>query len=133
MTAIRDVILNPSKLGASNMRREAIELPELYAHTLYVRPMTVKERESWQHENARQREAGLPPTQVRARAIVTCLVDENGAPVFQASDVPLIDELETGPVERLYDRILGLAGLVAEDPAKNLPTSSGDSSASPAS
>jgi hypothetical protein len=124
------------KAARARLKREPAEAPELAelldVPELFMCELTGRERDA--------HEASLWPdgakvaclTNVRARLVARCLVDESGQRVVLEDDVEALGELSGALLDRLYDQARRLSGLRAGDVEasqealrKNAPGSSG--------
>lgn len=111
--SIKDTIL-----AADDVQTETVEVPE-WGLTLHVRGMTGSERD--QFEQSLMVERGgrrvMDTANIRAKAVVRCLVDDDGRRVFADGDANELGSKSAAVLERIYDVAARLSGLRDEDVA----------------
>lgn len=114
-------------LAAIDLQTEDVPVPE-WSGTVRVAVMSGKARDDF---FARQGEGGLPYSQFAAMVLVATIVDENGALMFDASDIEALRAKSPAATERVFSvamRINGIGPKAAEDAEKNSGAAqSGDS------
>jgi hypothetical protein len=100
---------------AGTINRKEVHVPAWADETgddvVLVRGMTIREWELHQAMLAREANDKLPKGQANARQIARCVIDENGAPLFNDGDVSLISNLSLGDVLKLQEAISEASGL----------------------
>lgn len=69
---------------------------------LYVRVMTVGERDSWEIAGLESKNGKIAPN-FRSRYLATTLCDASGARLFRDEEWPAIAEMDSGIVSNLFD------------------------------
>lgn len=110
-------------LGAIDLPSETVNVPE-WGGAIVVRTMTGTERDTFEQDLADDKDNPI----FRARMLVRCLTDENGAPLFTDDDVDALSAKSCKALERVYNVARRLNG-IGNDQAEALR---GNSSATPA-
>lgn len=98
-------------LSRTSLRRELVDCPE-WGGEVWVREMTAAERDRIE---ARFAEGGASLEGVRAAIACVCCVDEDGQALFEATDVPDLEQLSAAPLERIFEVALELSAFTASD------------------
>lgn len=106
--------LKDTILAAQDMKREAVEVPE-WACTVYVRCMSASERDSFESAVYDAKSKGVTGENIRAKLLVRCLCDDNGARLFTDTDVASLGSKSAAVVDRLFDIAQRLNGIGAKD------------------
>lgn len=78
-----------------------IEVPE-WGLTVYIKQLTVGERDSFEAEAYANRDSGLM-SDIRSKFLVRTLCDENGDVLCNPDEFAQLTELSSKPMERLFD------------------------------
>lgn len=121
-------------LQADDLKRKTVNVPE-WGGDVVVRELTGTERDSYEAQQTVRKGDRVEPNPIgfRARLVVRALVDENGNRLFKDTDAPKLSEKNGAVLDRLWDEIALLSGLVAtavEDAEKNSETPPSDGSTS---
>ena len=113
-TLSRDTLLAAAR--AKELPREVVELPELGGR-VWVRALTGKERDEWELSNIVMRRGRAQPKldNVRARLVVRCLVDDDGARLFTDADADALGDLRSDVLAKLYEVAQRLSKVTEED------------------
>ncbi|MEM8783896.1 MAG: hypothetical protein AAGE65_13710 [Planctomycetota bacterium] len=114
------ILANKSKLPTDTV--------EAFGETLTVRGMTAGERDRFE-KSLIAIQSGHPDqaqSNVQARVMQWCTVDDDGTRVFEGRDIDRLADLPAGDVRRVYDKVLELTK-VDDD----LETTAGNSSTTP--
>ena len=122
-------------LAASDLPTRDVEVPE-WGGTVRVRTMMARDRDVFDMALREAAKAGVG-TNVRAYFAATCIIGDDGEPLFTADDVEALGAKSSEAMNRVYDAIVDLNRLAASavaDAAKNSSAdrSGGSSSGSPA-
>lgn len=111
------------------LKLEAIEVPEWRNEagepaTVYVRPMTVAEREAMANHWRKYVENGHAneDDETTARILSACWVDAEGRQLFPGAEMRLIKEFDGTVLQRIFERARDISGFgpkSVEDIAKN--------------
>jgi hypothetical protein len=110
MALTREEILNTKTTTGTR----TVAIPE-WGGTFYVRVMSARERDRFETEHLRLKEAGHETENFRARLCVTCLCDESGARVFQDADANAIGDQSADILQRVFDVASPLNGFSPKD------------------
>jgi hypothetical protein len=119
MALTRDAIL-----AAQDLKRIEVSVPE-WGGTVLVRAMTGAERDAW--EQSLTVGGKLDVSNVRARLVASCAVDESGALLFSPADAVALGSKSGAALERVAKVAQRLNGLTEEA----LEDARGNSSAAP--
>jgi len=104
--------LKDTILGASDLTREPIEVPE-WGCTVYVATMPGHDRNKWSSDAFD--EAGTTERgKMRAGLLVHCLTDERGAKLFTPEDATALEGKNAAVLARLFAVAIRLNGLGTE-------------------
>lgn len=97
--------------------KQEVAIPE-WEGSVWVRSLTVGERDQIDSEFNAARNKGKTPDNLRARMIIKGCCDEAGQPLFTDADLPEINKLPATILEKIFDSILKInrigAGAVDE-------------------
>jgi len=97
-------------LGAVDFKYEEIEVPE-WGGSVRLRGLSAAERDEF--------EASVGVTQdltnMRARLVVNCLIDEDGNRLFKNSEAKALGEKNATVMNRLFDKCRELSGMTDDD------------------
>lgn len=99
---------------------ETVEIPDF--GTVIVRGLTGAERDKWEANLLPDRRGKKDLTNLRAKLIVLCVVDENGERIFCDADVAEIGQFPAAILSTIFDVAQRLSGFDAgeiEAAAKN--------------
>lgn len=100
-------------LGADDLKREAVDVPEWGGQVL-ISVMTGAARDAWEQSIAGK--GGRPDvSNIRARLVAACAVDESGARLFTDADAEALGSKSAAAIERCAKVAQRLNGLTAED------------------
>lgn len=85
--------------AASDAGLLKVPVPE-WGGDVYIRVMTVGERDAYENEWQRKRETGVDD--FRTKFLVRCLVDENGVRLFDNSDVTRLSQKSARVMNRIW-------------------------------
>lgn len=109
MTLSRDAIL-----GAVDIQTKEVDVPE-WGGTVFIKGMTGAERDAFEATNQRNGEQNL--TNVRARFLVRCIVNEEGTRIFADQDAAGLGKKSSAAISRLWDAAAELNGTSDEEQA----------------
>lgn len=128
---VANVLSRDKILASKDLRREWIATPEWAEGDpesgVYVRELTDAERSRFEREvlqgssmNGNQAQGFNPNAVVnmRARLAVICVVDQDGDPIFESSDIGMLSQKSATLLSRIADVIFRLSGFTTEDQAK---------------
>ena len=103
-------------LRANDSQMEAVDVPEWGGQVL-VKGLSGTERDRFEQDSIDQRgkTTKLNFTNIRARLLVLCLVDEQGNRLFQRSDIDLLGQKSAVALNRVFEVARRLSGLNQED------------------
>lgn len=81
---------------------------------VYVQTLTARQRDQFEIDIQSAQAEGKSPD-VRARMAVLCVVDENGAPVFDKSDVEWLAEKSSAALDTIFEQAVSVNGLTEKD------------------
>lgn len=117
-------------IGRPDMRIRRVDLPELGPGAyVCVRSLTGAERDAWEAEALRLRDAGALYDNFRARLVARTLCDDQGQLLTPEGGVEQLGRRNAAVLDRLWDAARHLAGLSAEDEAELEKNSVGGPSA----
>jgi|SRR5215472_9525365 len=96
-------------LSIDDLPRRPVLIPE-WEMTVYVRTLTARERDRFEGQQARD-----PYADVRARLAVMAMVDDEGRPVFDESDIPALSAKSSRALDRIFAVAVRLNGITKED------------------
>jgi hypothetical protein len=109
----RDAILN-----ADDARRELVRVPE-WGGEVWVRGLTGAERDAYEADafDARTREMDIARllSNVRAKLVGRCMVDEAGARLFSDADIVALGGKSAVALQRVFEVAQRLSGITASD------------------
>jgi hypothetical protein len=111
-----------------------VEVPE-WGGTIRLRGLTGSQRDAFEASSVQMvgTDARLNQRNLRARLIAACAVDEEGAPLFERSDIIHLGNKSAKAVDRVFDACLRLNGMSNRDVdelTENLEAGQTDSSTS---
>lgn len=109
MTLSRDAIL-----GAVDIQTKEVDVPE-WGGAVFIKGMTGAERDAFEATNQRNGEQNL--TNVRARFLVRCIVNEEGTRIFADQDAAGLGKKSSAAISRLWDAAAELNGTSDEEQA----------------
>lgn len=115
MELTRDQLLAAAATQA--LPRERVDISELGGY-VYVRAMTGKERDEWEHSLmfvTRRGRVEQRVQNVRARLAVRCLVNEAGERLFKDEDAEVLGNLRSDVLSLIYEKAQRLSGVSDED------------------
>lgn len=89
----------------NNLPRQEIQIEE-WEGSVWVRSLTVGERDQIDSEFNAAKSKGKTPDNLRARMLVKGCCDELGQPIFTEADLPEINKLPATILEKIFDGIL---------------------------
>lgn len=105
--------------GADDRRYEEIAVPE-WGGTVRLRSLTGEERD--QYEASMVKRVGGRQVDnlrnARARLVVLAACDENGAPLFDATDAAALGRRNSAALDRLFEAACKLSGISDDDVAE---------------
>jgi hypothetical protein len=99
-----------------------IEKVDIEGDCVYVRSMTVSERDQWEQLILAKRDAGKLYNQFRASLLVRTICDEHGSRLFDDADVDKVSEMAAEVADSLYDvgaRLSGISKEAVQEVQKN--------------
>jgi len=103
MTLSRDAIL-----GASDIQTREVHVPE-WGDSVFIKGMSGAERDAFEAAN-QDGSGGQKLTNVRARFLVRCIVNENGTRIFRDEDAAALGKKSSAAISRLWDAAAELNG-----------------------
>ena len=111
-------------LESNDLKNEAVDVPQ-WGGTVYVRTMTGADRDQFEASMVTvladgTRKADL--TNLRAKLVALTIVDENGARLFEASDVDRLGLKSAAAIESVFavaQRLNGLGAKAEDEAVKN--------------
>jgi hypothetical protein len=95
MTLSRDAIL-----AADDIKTVPVDVPE-WGGTVLIKGMTGTARDEFEATNRRNGEQNL--TNIRARFLVRCIVNETGTRIFADQDAAALGKKSSAAIDRLWD------------------------------
>jgi hypothetical protein len=120
MILSRDAIL-----AAQDLKREEVAVPE-WGGSVLVRTMTGAERDAWE-QSLVANGGKIDVSNVRARLVAACTIDESGALLFSAADAQALGAKSGSALERVAKVAQRLNAITEEA----LEEARGNSSAAP--
>lgn len=117
------VLSREAILDVNDVRQERVSVPE-WGGDVLLRSITSSEYDTYIQstmsiEMAGKRgtraKADLQLTNAKAKLVCKCVISEDGIRLFKDSDVEVLANKSAGVLERLYDKILAISGLTAEE------------------
>ena len=109
-------------LARNALKTEEVKVPEWAdpdsgADVVLVRELRGRERDEWEASLAVQRGRQMVPdvSNMRAKLVARCVVDQDGEPVFSQQDVAALGELSAAALDRVFEVASRLSGLAAAD------------------
>ena len=87
-----------------------VDVPEWDGYVM-VRPMSVGEREALEATVSNRQGANPNTSGLRVRAMIATCLDDNGERLFRYEDAEWLQEKAAGPVDRIAEIALGIAGM----------------------
>jgi hypothetical protein len=125
MILSRDAILS-----AQDLKREEVAVPE-WGGAVLVRTMTGAERDAWEQSLANG--GKIDVSNVRARLVAACTIDESGALLFSAADAQALGAKSGAALERVAkvaQRLNAITEEALEDARGNSPAAPSGASTS---
>lgn len=104
------VLTKDQILGAVDFRFIEVEVPE-WGGSVRLRGLSAAERDEFEAQLGVSQDL----TNMRARMVVNCLVDDEGNRLFKSSDAKALGEKNAGVITRLFDEVRGLSGMTDKD------------------
>lgn len=103
-------------LQAPDIQKETVEVPE-WGGSVLVRGMTGLERDNFEQElvTRKGKHTSFNWSNVRAKTVALCVIDENGRRMFSDSDVEALGQKSAAGLERVFDVARRLSGLSDSD------------------
>lgn len=103
-------------LSAPDLETEDVAVPE-WGGTVRVKSLTAAQRDAFEASSikGKGKNQTVNYANVRARLLALTIVDEDGAPLFEHSDVKALGEKNAGAVDRLFEVASRLSGVGEED------------------
>lgn len=123
----RDAILN-----ADDFEYEDVPCPE-WGGTVRVKALTGEERDAFEQVLTDNRINKKPTKHVRARLLISAIIDEKGKPLFKLGDLELLSKKSAKPLDRLFDAVSRLSGITekaVEEEEENFPNGPSENSTS---
>lgn len=102
--------------GADDLKTVDVSVPE-WGGDVRVRTLTGAERDQYEADSIRtskgKREVNL--SNLRARLVAMCAVDEAGQPLFERGDVLKLGQKSAAALERVFEAAATLNGMSDED------------------
>lgn len=121
-------------LKADDLETREVEVPE-WGGTVRVRALSGIEREKWEAGvwKTHRGEQVLDRLGMRAKLVVRCLVDADGAQLFPESDAGKLGRKSSKVIEQLFEVVAEMSGLgenAVEELARNFGETPDDDSSS---
>ena len=102
--------------AAAALPRERVEVPELGGYVM-VQGMSGTDRDAWEKSLVvgRGKRRDVNTENVRAKLAVRCLVDDDGARLFEDGDVAILGKLRVDVLNRIFETAQRLSGVSDED------------------
>lgn len=101
-------------LAAEDRRYETVQVPE-WGGEVRVGSMTGLQRDRWEAAVLRYRSDGGDLNEsVRALVVASCVVDEDGKPLFSLEDVASLGQKDARPLNRVFEVASKLNALTRE-------------------
>lgn len=104
-----------------DLKTEEVAVPE-WNGSVRVRTMTGTERDGWEASLSPTGSKGVDLSNLRARLLVKCIVDEQGERIFTDEDADALGAKSAAALERVFavaQRLNGLAGNAVGTAEKN--------------
>jgi hypothetical protein len=108
MALSRDAIL-----AASDIQTKEVDVPE-WGGSVFIKGMTGAERDNFEAAN-QDGSGGQKLTNLRARFLVRCIVNENGTKIFSDQDAAALGKKSSAAINRLWEAASELNGTGAEE------------------
>lgn len=103
MTLSRDAIL-----GAVDIQTKEVVVPE-WGDSVFIKGMSGAERDAFEAAN-QDGSGGQKLTNIRARFLVRCIVNENGTRIFRDEDAAALGKKSSAAISRLWEAAAELNG-----------------------
>lgn len=104
-----------SILAANDLKTEDVDVPE-WGGVVRVATMTGTARDAWEQSLVPTNKGDAPNVaNIRARLVVSCVVDEAGARMFKDSDAAALGAKSAAALERVAKVCQRLNGLTSEE------------------
>lgn len=123
-------------LEAKDRDTVEVDCPE-WGGTVLVRGMTGRERDAFETSMVEQRGRGAPTqnlSNVRAKLVARCVVDDDGERLFTDADVAALGDKSAAPVDRIFEvasRLSGIGDQDMKEMARDFSLAPGSGSSSP--
>lgn len=101
-------------LGADDIRRERVEVPEWGGH-VYVQTMTGTDRDAYEMSLVDPDTGESRTTNLRAKLVARCLVDEAGNRLLTDDQVDALGRKSAAALDRCFDAAARLSKISNED------------------
>lgn len=99
-------------LGMDDIKTVPVTVPEWSNEVVLVRGLTGAQRDDFEASNRKNGEQNL--SNVRARFLVRCIVNENGTRIFADQDAAALGKKSSAAIDRLWDVATELNGTSPE-------------------
>lgn len=129
------VLSKAAIFAANDLTTQSVDVPE-WGGSVLIRSMTGAQRDAYETSLLKKDDAGkfiVDTDDMRAKLIVFTAVDESGAALFTADDIPALSAKSAGVIERLFvvaQRLNGLSRDAVSDAEKNSVSGQSDASVS---
>lgn len=121
----RDAILN-----ANDFEYEDVDCPE-WGGVVRVKALTGEERDGFEQLLTDNRLNKRLTKHIRARLLISAIIDENGQKLFKLGDLELLSKKSAKPLDRLFDAVSRLSGITkkaVDDAEENFQNGQSDDS-----
>ncbi len=111
------VIKRDDIVKTRELKTERVFVPEWDGEVI-VRELSARERDDFEAslvETTKKGKTVVNTSNMRARLVVACVVDESGQPIFYPTDVELLGAQSAAAVDRVFEVARRLSGMTAED------------------
>jgi hypothetical protein len=98
-------------LGVSDIKTIEVPVPE-WGGSVFIKGLTGAQRDEFEASNRRNGEQNL--TNIRARFLVRCIVNEAGTRIFADQDAAALGKKSSAAIDRLWDVATDLSGSSAK-------------------
>jgi hypothetical protein len=114
MGTLRDAILEAQDLPTEDVQTD--EWGRFGVPFVRVRGLSASEREKW--ELSVGETDGKKVTHIREKLVVATVIDDDGSPAFQPSDIKMLGERSSAVIVRLFNTARKLSGMRTEAEAE---------------
>jgi len=103
-------------LAVPDITTEDVEVPE-WGGVVRVRGLTASQRDKFEADSlqGKGKNARVNFTNLRARLVALCMVDEDGNQIFEERDTHVLGQKSAAAIDRVYSAAMKLSGIGDDD------------------